>query len=136
LQNLTHSNSERKVLFHLSFSKEYHPPEERVNSDSDLVMIFNVCPGFLHGGCPVNVIKNKNTILMSRIKALLEIGKGGFLLMISVKIDKIVLFIFQNSGQGLAKFAHNNFDIPKIKISEIIFGEACYGGATFKAANL
>ena len=58
------------MLFHLPFSKKYDSPAEGVDANSNRWMIFNIHPGLLHGAGPVNVIKNKNTILVRRFKAL------------------------------------------------------------------
>jgi len=57
------------MFFFLFFSEKYQPPSVGVNAYPRFRMPANILPGLLHAFAPVNIVKNKNRIVLGIFQA-------------------------------------------------------------------
>ena len=61
------SNAYRKMLFFLFFMKKYNAPIKSIDTYGNIRMLFNILPSLLHTFAPIDVIKDKNRIIMNML---------------------------------------------------------------------
>ena len=68
-------------FFFKLLSEKHDAHEEKVDGATNRFMVLDDCPGLFHFPAPVNVIKNKDRIIMNFVKYFPEISFCGFFLM-------------------------------------------------------
>ena len=81
------------MLFYLFIPKENQAPLKGIYANGHFRMRLDDLPGFLHAFTPINIVENKNGIIMNMIQTLVKVIKGGFFLMIAIKKNKVIGFI-------------------------------------------
>ena len=86
---LKFSNPNDKMFLLLFLSKENETPKEGVNCHFYSRMLFDFLPCFFHFTGPVDVIKNKDGVIMYFREKFFKVIQGRLLLMITVEVYHI-----------------------------------------------
>ena len=89
------------MFFPLFLSKKYKAPEKGVDGNGYLRVLFDDFPSLGHAFWPINIIKNKNGVVVDWWEEGFKICYGGFFGMVAIKKDQIPSLL----GSGIEMLA-------------------------------
>src|SRR4030095_9333920 len=108
------------LLFFEFMAQQGYANKEQINSASDRRIFFDFLPGLFHLLTPVNVIQDKNGIIICLCKQLTKIIYCGSVTVITIHKCKIYCWqLIKNSRQGIIKITFNQFYVGKLEGLEI-----------------
>ena len=98
------------MLFTFKFAtKEIQNPKKNVDVKRTAGMFFNFCPGFFHFGTPVNVIENKNGVVVRFFQQLVKIIHGWSVAMVAINVCQVDGWqMWMTAGSTSSKFPVND----------------------------
>src|SRR6476660_2179689 len=113
------------LLFFKLVAEKNKTKEKDINRAPHGGMLLNSCPGFFHLSAPVNIVENKDRLIVKQRKHVLKIGDGWLVAVIAVDIHYIQgLHFRQQRGKYVVEIADLLPDVFQSQFCKIFAGNS------------